>query len=81
MAERGVSIGRLGLSVPGADRGAGRRVAESVASRLAARMPSGLAGGRLERLEVTVRPRDSSEEAMTEAVVHAVLGALGRRRR
>jgi hypothetical protein len=72
-----VAIGRLGLSVPGVDRGTGQRLAERLAERLAQRIPPGLTG-RFGRLEVVARPHGTSEEAVTEAVVEAVLRGLAR---
>jgi hypothetical protein len=72
-----ISIGALRLSVPGADRGAGQRIAENVARGLSERVPPGVAG-RLGRLEITVRPDGAGEAAMTRAVVEAVLRALPR---
>ena len=72
-----VSIGALRLSVPGADRGAGQRIAAGVARGLSERVPGGVAGW-LGRLEITVRPDGAGEAAMTRAVVDAVLHALPR---
>jgi hypothetical protein len=66
--------------VPGTDRGTGQRVAERVANRLGQRLPPGFSG-QFGQLQLSVRPRGTSEEAVSDAIVEAVVGALTRGRR
>jgi len=72
-----LSVGGLRLTVPGADRGAGQRIAVGVARGLAERVPAGLSG-HVGRLDITVRPDGTGEQAVTQAVVEALLRVLPR---
>jgi hypothetical protein len=74
-----VSIERLSLRVPGRSGAFGRRVASSVAERVAARLPPG-ASGNIAALKLSVRPSRMSEEGLTEAIADAVVKALEKRR-
>ena len=73
----GVSIGRLGLSLPAANAAAGERLAARVGRALAERLPPD-AAGHLGHLELTVRPAGTGEAAVVDAVVEAVLRAFRR---
>ena len=71
-------IGTLGMSVPGRSAPFGRRVAERVSAILADRCPPGL-HGEIGQVAVEVRASGLSEEALSESIAEAVLGALRRR--
>jgi len=73
-----VRIGALGMSVPGRSAPFGRRVAERVSALLAERCPPGLQG-QIGRVAVEIRAGGASEEALSESIAEAVLGALQRR--
>jgi hypothetical protein len=78
-----ISIGRLGVRMPGTDARAGERVAARVTASLGARLaelPAGISG-RVGQLSVRAEPRDSSEAAVSEAIVESVIRALSRHRR
>jgi hypothetical protein len=78
---REIRIDALNLSIPGADAGYGRRVAERVTELLAQRWPARLGAGRaaarhIGGIGLTVRPPSGTEQALSESIVEAVLGAM-----
>jgi len=76
-------IGAFNLSIPGAGAAYGRRVAERVTELLARRWPASLGAGRaggdggdIGRIDLRVRAGAGGEEALSESIVEAVLGAM-----
>jgi hypothetical protein len=74
-----VSIDRLSVRLPGPGSAFGRRVVEAAVTRVAERLPAGLAGD-FSSLQLTVRPERLSEDGLSEAIAEALLKALERRR-
>jgi len=73
-----VRIGTMSMSVPGRNAPFGRRVAERVSALLSERCPPGMRG-EIGQVAVEIRAGGSSEEALSEKIAEAVLGALQRR--
>ncbi len=76
-AAGGVRVGTLKMSLPAADGRAGERIAMAALARVAEWLPPGLSG-RIDNLELRVRPRAAGEAAMVDAIAEALLSAFER---